>query len=660
ESVTFHSAAVGDVMVAPSPSFSESALVAEETSYYLAAAPLRGAFPSGVLMGFLEMKEGESGWLRHAETFGWMLLVASLPALLMARFGWWGLFRQFRILREGVNRQATGDYSFRMPETGLTELSELCSSTVRLAQKGELAEADVERMKGSLAVETQKRVEAQEAKSDFLANMSHEIRTPMNGILGTLSLLGETSLTSEQQRLVGMVRTSGEKLLHLVSDILDFAKLESAQVQLEKKPILMRELVQSVAEVYAPEAAEKGIELLTYVDPKLPTQVAGDPWRLKQILQNLVGNAVKFTKTGGVFLEVQRARGQDGSDRYAVSVTDSGVGIDEEKLYAVFEAFEQQDVSTTRAFGGAGLGLAICSRLCLLHGGRLQVESKEGQGSRFSFDFPCREPQKRLKEAPKIQPKEGRFAVISKSEALALVLERYAKVWDGEVVPDPSMAEFVILDADHQSVTELEEVRGTLEAAQRVVLTYSADSRAEKMWDEDEDVWHLPKPFAEAGLLQALFGEREEETQEFPQKIDEFAKLYPASVLIVEDQPMNQKIVKMMMAKLGYKCDIANNGREGVEAVSKGGVDLILMDLQMPVLGGIDATREIRANFDLDHQPVIIAMTGYSLSGVREACMEAGMNDFLSKPVSIDDLRNSICRCSSTLVGETVHDEQVA
>lgn len=671
-----------------SPRFVETGgAQASVAEWVAAAAPITLA--DGSLVGIVRVQQPRYE-LRHLFASGkftsllWTAGIGctSLAGLIFFFLGR-SITRRLRILTDGVLALRRGQWSHRLPESGADDISRAAQFFNEAMDQIEKDEGRRQRMIQESQAAEKLAQAGLEAKANFLASMSHEIRTPMNGIIGTTSLLLDTALDSEQLEFVRMIRSSGESLLHLINDILDFSKLESEKMNLEEIPVNLEGLLQETMSLFAFKAAEKEIELNYHVSESLPCNITGDFHRIKQILVNLLGNAIKFTPRGEILVLAQPVLHQHpvtGERTWLhISVRDNGIGIPAEKLPQLFHAFTQADTSTTRKYGGSGLGLAISRKLCQLMGGDISVTSEPGVGSNFCLEIPLRAAPENDALVAETQAclaslRGQRARIVSSHPTTAGIVRHYAALWGmaadtRQLLPDSSPES--VLDGDHTvllldaSVQFLPTIiRIAREASTRrkaIVCLAPLGQEQIKLAVMDgagARSAFVPKPANRRELMKALVQainirsiDNASPSPAAPApapahvpRVLNLAAEHPARILLAEDQPMNQKLGRMMLAKLGYQADLAENGRAAVDMMTQNNYDLIFMDLHMPVLDGIAATREIRGNFLLSQQPVIIALTGHSLAGVKESCRDVGMNDFLSKPVSIDDLREAIVR----------------
>jgi two-component system sensor histidine kinase/response regulator len=511
--------------------------------------------------------------------------------------------------------------------------------------------------------------EATEAKSAFLANMSHEIRTPLNGILGMTTLALQTRLSAEQREYLTTVRSSAESLLEIVNDILDFSKIEARRLELEHTDFDLRETVGDAAKLLALRAAEKGIELACHIVPDVPETLLGDAGRLRQVLLNVMGNAVKFTTEGEVVLRVSVQTVS--SDRVTLhfAVTDTGIGIPLEKQRQIFHAFTQADSSTTRRYGGTGLGLAIALRLVELMGGRLWVESTESRGSTFFFTATFDRPPTVAQRTTIAKPRalEGlRVLVVDDNATNRRILEEMLASWHMKptTVSDAvsavsalrkaanTSARFDVMIADYQmpdvdGLMLARRVKGERRLAKTPIVMLTSVGQPDLAGRRSKDIETvLTKPVKHSDLLEALarlFGvaTRHGRTEPSAERIGSRPRR-PLHVLVAEDNLVNRKLVTTLLRKRGHKVKAVENGRKAVAAIQSAtgeGFDVVLMDLEMPEMSGFEAAQAIREReIEGGRRLPLIALTAHAMHGDRERCLEAGLDEYLSKPIDVDEL----------------------
>lgn len=508
--------------------------------------------------------------------------------------------------------------------------------------------------------------EATRAKSIFLATMSHEIRTPMNGVIGMASLLAETPLTAEQFEYTETIRSCGDNLLTVINDILDFSKIESGKMELEQISFDLRSCVEGVLDVFAGKAAKIGLDLIYQIEPNVPNKIIGDSVRLRQVLMNLVSNAIKFTSEGEIFINIAVTRDipvQNNQLGLTFSVRDTGIGIPEDKQHLLFKSFAQVDSSTTRKYGGTGLGLAISEKLVQLMGGNIALSSKPGVGSVFTFTIATTSADEPFQKYVYLNQNDcigKQVLVVDDNETNRLILKTQLEQWklvpvvaDSaaqalEIMQLNSQIDAIITDYNMPVMDGVEFTKIIKRTHPKLPVLLLSSLGTEKTGELSELFYHiLTKPVHQKQLNEIIFQALRHERKVQPRAMqgekllsDDFAKTNPLTILVADDNLVNQKLALRILNKLGYSPKVVSNGVEVLNELRVNKYDVILMDVQMPEMDGLEATRILRQ--ELQCESFIVAMTANMMQGDKEQCIDVGMDDYLSKPMHLEDLLKTL------------------
>ena len=591
---------------------------------------------------------------------GFFLLSLSLIFFIIL-YRW--VRRPLKIISDSLRHSDTSKLQFlEKNKNEFSQIARLITIFNQQKQKLEQENTEINMMQKELKEALELAKSADRAKSEFLANMSHEIRTPMNGVIGMTSLLLLSELNPSQREYVNIIENSGESLMNIINEILDFSKIESGRLELEKSSFDLRLCIEDVLDLMAPKALEKHLDIIYFIDPAVKQYIYGDGFRLRQIIVNLVSNAIKFTEKGEVMIYISVLSQKDENIILEFSVKDSGIGIPSEKTNSLFTPFTQVDASITRKYGGTGLGLAISSSLVKLMDGKIWVTSKEGKGSDFHFTIQTLNatPSEGNNQVYKsLQSLPGKSVLIVDDNATnRRILTLQCEYWGLKATAFESGEEALLWLENHNfdvgildmqmprmdGIMLAREIRKKLNKEELpLIMLTSVGFNTES--DELQKLFshYVNKPIKHSQLAEILLKVIAPSKNQAiintpnPEKLCEIAKEYPFQILIAEDNLINQKLIRNIFELLGFKVDISANGQEALDALKRKNYNLIFMDIQMPEMNGYEATSIIVEHMKTD-RPIIIAMTANAMQGDRDKCFEVGMDDYVTKPMKVNDL----------------------